>query len=52
VTPVAGTIEAFQKYLELKPTGPYADSAKGSIQALSTSVETKFSTKPAKKSKK
>ena len=52
VTPVAGTVEAFQKYLELKPTGPYAESAKGSIQALSISVETQFSTRPAKKSKK
>ena len=24
VTPVPGTVEAFQKYLELQPTGPYA----------------------------
>lgn len=52
VTPAPGTVEAFQKYLELKPTGPLAESAKGSIQALTISVETQFSTKPAKKAKK
>ncbi len=52
VTPAPGTVEAFQKYLELKPTGPFADSAKGSLQALSASIETQFSTKPAKKSRK
>jgi len=52
VTPAPGTVEAFQKYLELKPTGPYAESAKGSIQALSVSIETQFSTKPGKKATK
>jgi Tfp pilus assembly protein PilF len=55
VTPAPGTVEAFQKYLELRPTGPYAESAKGSLQALTGSVETQFSTKPsapAKKTKK
>ena len=31
VTAVPGTIEAFQKYLDLKPDGPFADSAKGMI---------------------
>ena len=52
VTPAAGTVEAFQKYLELKPDGPYAESARGSIQAVSANIQTQFSTKPAKKAKK
>jgi len=52
VTPAPGTVEAFQKYLELNPAGPYAESAKGSIQALSVSVQTEFSTKPQKKTRK
>jgi tetratricopeptide (TPR) repeat protein len=49
VTPVPGTIEAFQKYLELEPNGPFAESSKGSLAALTTQVETQFSTKPQKK---
>lgn len=52
VTPQPGTVEEFQKYLELKPDGPYAASAKGSIQALSASVQTEFTTKQQKKSRK
>src|ERR1039458_339459 len=32
VTPVAGTVEAFQKYLELAPTGQFADSAKALLE--------------------
>ena len=51
VTPAPGTAEAFQKYLDLRPTGPYAESAKGSLQAITGSVETQFSTKPASKKK-
>lgn len=52
VTPTAGTVEAFQKYLELEPNGPYAEASKGSMAALTTTVETQFSTKPGKKAKK
>ena len=52
VTPMPGTVEAFQKYLELEPNGPYAEASKGSLAALTTQVETQFSTKPAKKAKK
>jgi Tfp pilus assembly protein PilF len=52
VTPAPGTTEAFQKYLDLRPTGPYAESARGSLQALTASVETEFSAKPGKKAKK
>jgi len=49
--PAPGTIEAFQKYLELAPNGPNAQNAKDMIAQLSTSVETSYGTKkkPAKK---
>ncbi len=35
-----GTAEAFQKYLELQPTGPYADVAKQMLTSIGGSVET------------
>ncbi|MBA3912529.1 MAG: tetratricopeptide repeat protein [Acidobacteriales bacterium] len=45
-----GTAEAFQKYLELQPTGPHADEAKAMITSLGASVETSFGKKkPGKK---
>jgi tetratricopeptide (TPR) repeat protein len=54
VTAVPGTIEAFQKYLDLKPDGPFADAAKSMIQMLGGTVTTTFqnpskSKTPAKK---
>jgi tetratricopeptide (TPR) repeat protein len=49
VTPVAGTAEAFQKYLELAPTGGFAAQAKEMLSTLGTSVETKFADPNAKK---
>jgi tetratricopeptide (TPR) repeat protein len=57
VTAVPGTIEAFQKYLDLKPDGPFAESAKGMIQMLGGTVQTSFqnpskSNTPATKTKK
>ena len=46
----AGTAEAFQKYLELQPTGTYADPAKQMLASIGASVETGFGKKkPAKK---
>jgi tetratricopeptide (TPR) repeat protein len=45
-----GTAEAFQKYLELAPTGPYAQPAKDMLASIGASVETGFGKKkPAKK---
>ena len=54
VTPVAGTIEAFQKYLQLAPTGQFADSAKGMLASLDTKVDTAYKNPnaPATKKKK
>jgi len=51
VTPEAGTREAFQKYLELKPDGPYAESAKGMIAMLGGKIDTEYKnpSAPAKK---
>jgi tetratricopeptide (TPR) repeat protein len=47
----AGTAEAFQKYLELDPSGPYAQPAKDMLASIGASIETGFGTKkkPAKK---
>jgi len=49
VTPVPGTVEAFQKYLELAPTGQWAPSAKEMLATMGGSVETKFTDPNAKK---
>jgi tetratricopeptide (TPR) repeat protein len=48
-----GTAEAFNKYLELAPTGPYADVAKQMLASIGAAVETGYGTKkkPAAKSK-
>jgi tetratricopeptide (TPR) repeat protein len=48
VTPVPGTVEAFQKYLELQPNGAYAQNAKDMLTTLSASVDTKYSNPNAK----
>jgi tetratricopeptide (TPR) repeat protein len=40
-----GTAEAFQKYLELQPTGTYADAAKQMLATIGASVETTFGNK-------
>ena len=44
-----GTIEALQKYIELKADGPYAASAKEMIAQLGATVQTSFSDPTAKK---
>jgi len=50
-SPAAGTVEAFQKYLELKPDGANAQTAKDTIAMLGSSVETTYGKQkaPAKK---
>ena len=42
VIPAPGTVEAYQKYLELEPAGPYAASAQAMVQTLSATLETSF----------
>jgi tetratricopeptide (TPR) repeat protein len=43
-----GTAEAFQKYLELTPTGPNAESAKALLASIGSTVETTYGTKKKK----
>ena len=53
VTPVAGTADAFQKYLQLKPDGPFADSAKSMLASLGATIDTSYKNPAAvKKGKK
>jgi tetratricopeptide (TPR) repeat protein len=52
VVPADGTKEALQKYLELKPTGPFADSAKGALASIEGSVTTTYENPDAAKNKK
>jgi tetratricopeptide (TPR) repeat protein len=54
IIPAAGTIEELQKYLELKPDGPFAASAKELIAGLGGTVNTTFQnpSAPAGKKKK
>ncbi len=47
VTP-PGTLEAFQKYLEIAPTGPNAEAAKAQIQIIQGSVDTQYIKKKKK----
>jgi tetratricopeptide (TPR) repeat protein len=42
-----GTAESFQKYLEIQPTGTYADAAKQMLASIGASVETSFGKKKA-----
>jgi len=42
VTPVPGTVEAFQKYLQLAPTGQFAEGAKGMLSSMDAKVDTSF----------
>jgi tetratricopeptide (TPR) repeat protein len=52
ITPPAGTTEQFQKYLELKPDGPYAQSSKDMLASLGASVQTSYTAPGAEKKKK
>jgi tetratricopeptide (TPR) repeat protein len=42
MTAPAGTAEAFNKYLELQPTGKYADASKQMLQTIGSSVQTSY----------
>ena len=42
VTPEPGTKEAFQKYLDLKADGPYAESAKGMLAMMDAQISTEY----------
>jgi tetratricopeptide (TPR) repeat protein len=42
IVPAAGTVEAYQKYLNLEPEGSYAPSAQAMVQSLTGKLETVF----------
>ena len=44
-----GTVQAFQKYLELKPDGPFAEPSKSMLQTMGSKVETTYTAPGAKK---
>jgi tetratricopeptide (TPR) repeat protein len=52
VVPPEGTAEQFQKYLELKPDGPYAQPSKDMLASLGQTVQTKVTVPGANKKKK
>ncbi len=52
INPVPGTVEAFEKYLQLEPNGPNAEAAQGMIASLKASVQTTYQDPDAKKKKK
>lgn len=52
VIPPPGTKEAFQKYVELRPDGPFAESAKGMISSLDSTVSTEYKNPSAPQQKK
>jgi tetratricopeptide (TPR) repeat protein len=52
VTPAPGTVEAFQKYLELAPNGQFAAQAQDMIKTMGGSIETQYKNPDAGKKKK
>jgi tetratricopeptide (TPR) repeat protein len=52
MTPVPGTVEAFQKYLELAPNGQFAEGAKGMLETFNTKVDTSYKNPNAPQQKK
>jgi tetratricopeptide (TPR) repeat protein len=52
VTPVPGTVEAFQKYLELAPNGQFAEGAKGMLTTFDTKIDTAYKNPNAPQQKK
>lgn len=52
VIPAPGTEEALNKYLELQPTGQFAEGAKSMLQYIGSSIETSYGKKKATATKK
>lgn len=52
IDPPAGTADEFQKYLQLKPTGPFAEPSKEMLKALGETVQTNYVNPDAPKKKK
>jgi len=52
ITPPEGTADQFQKYLELKPDGPFAQSSKDMLTQLGAKVQTNYKAPGTSKKKK
>lgn len=52
VVPPPGAREAFEKYLQLKPDGPFAEAAKGMIATMEAGVQTEYKNPAAEQKKK
>lgn len=52
LNPPEGTAEAFQKYLDLQPTGPHAEEAKQMLAAMNASIQSSYGTQRSEKTKK
>jgi Tfp pilus assembly protein PilF len=52
VVPPPGTREAFEKYLQLDPNGPFAESARGMIASLEGTIETEYKSPKAQQKRK
>ena len=52
ITPVPGTVEAFQKYLDLAPTGQWAQPSKDMLTTLGQSISVTYQNPSAPKKKK
>ncbi len=51
VVPAEGTLEAFEKYIELEPNGQFTAAAQSMLTGLSASVETQYEDTTKKKKK-
>ena len=49
ITTPPGCVEAYQKYLELVPTGPRADEVKGILQGIGEPIKSTYKAAPSKK---
>ena len=49
ITAPPDCIAAYQKYLELAPTGPHAEEIKQILEGIGAKVETNYKAAPAKK---
>jgi len=52
LNPPDGTVEAFQKYLDLQPTGPHAEDAKQMLAAMNAAIKSSYGTQRPDKTKK
>ncbi len=52
IIPPEGTKEAFEKYLQLKPDGPFAEGAKGMLASFESKIETEYKNPSAEQQRK